>query len=432
MMNTEAPSRVDLIKMTLPLVVGSLLEPIASVIDNAFVGNLNTNWLAALAYGTMILSSVSWVFNFIIHVTTESISKVFGQGNQKDIVGLTQVTILIALIIGITTSGSMYFFRNYLFSLIGVSENLRTVTEDYFFIRLLGHPFTVLFLSSVSLLRGISKVKTTMFILFFSSGINSILNYIFLYRLSLGPEYAAWGTNISMAIGFFLAIFVHLKTIGARDIFKTRSFYFSDFLNFSNKSLNLFVRSFCLTTIYFLSTRIAGAIGLMDLAAHQILLQFWLFASFFIDGVAIVANIYVSRWANRGSEKKVKWAIKECFYQGSFFGLLFIIIYFFFKSWLWAKFTHDLEVLNILEKIWPLIVWSQLLNAMAFVVDGILFGAAAYAFLRNMMLIILIFVFFPFAYFSYSTSQLHLLWAGLIAVSAFRLIIGLFKVNKIN
>jgi len=301
-------------------------------------------------------------------------------------------------------------------------------------VRLVGHPFTILFLSSISLLRGISKVKTTMVILFLSSALNFVLNYIFLYHYQLGAEYAAWGTNISMAIGFFIAISIHLKSIGAGagEMLKTRSFQLSDLLNFSTKSLNLFVRSFCLTTIFFLSTRIAGALGVVDLAAHQILLQFWLFASFFIDGVAIVANIYVSRWGSSGKTDKVKWAIKECFYQGVFFGVLFTIVYFLLRSWLWGKFTSDPEVLTVLKSIWPLIVWSQLLNALAFVVDGILFGAAAYDFLRNMMLFILIFVFLPFAFIAYTTAQLHFLWAGLIAVSAARLFIGLFRVNKIN
>ena len=82
-MTGSSLKRLNLLKISIPLIIGSLLEPIASFIDNAFIGNIKTEWLGALAFGTMILSSVSWVFNFIIHVTTESISRLFGKGTKK-------------------------------------------------------------------------------------------------------------------------------------------------------------------------------------------------------------------------------------------------------------------------------------------------------------------------------------------------------------
>lgn len=431
-MEKDPGSRGDLVKLTIPLIIGSLLEPIASVIDNAFVGNIKTEWLAALAFGTMILSSIAWVFNFIIHVTTESISRVFGQGSQKDVIGLTQVSLLIALIVGFLSAALMYYFHQFLFSLIGVSTELQTITESYFFTRLLGHPFTVLFLSCLSLLRGTSKIKASMLILLFSTVLNSGLNYLFLFKLGLGPEYAAWGTNIAMFSGFALALSIHFHSIGIKNILSARSFDVVDLLQFSSKSLNLFIRSFCLTTIFFLSTRIAGSLGVIDLAAHQILLQFWLFSSFFIDGVAIIANIFVSRWINLGETKKLRWAVRECFYQGGFFGLMFTAVYYTYDLWLWDKFTKDKMVLDLLSKLWPLIVWSQLLNALAFVVDGVLFGAGAYTFLRNMMLFILIFIFLPFAYCAGAFYDLSYLWIGLIAVSAARLLLGAYRVNKIS
>ena len=425
-------SRLDLIKLSIPLIIGSLLEPLAAVIDNAFVGNLNTQWLAALAFGTMILSSVSWVFNFIIHVSTESISKVFGQGSEKDIIGLTQITLLIATIIGLITSIVLYFGHRPMFDLIGVNQEVFQVTKDYFFIRLLGHPFTVLFVSVISLLRGISEIKTSMTILLVATALNTCLNYLFLYQLRLGPEYAAWGTNISMFVGFLLALFMHLQKVGGRKFLKAKTFSFKDLVNFSSKSLNLFLRSFCLTSMFFISTKIAGSLGIVDLAAHQVLLQFWLFSSFFIDGVAILANIYVSRWCNQNKTSDVRWAIRESIYQAGFFGLCFTVIYGIGNSWLITRFTSDSSVVKAIELIWPLIVWSQLINAMAFIVDGILFGAGAYKFLRNMMVFIFIFVFFPFAYLAHSNQSLVYLWAGLIMVSLARLVIGSFKVNKIH
>ena len=425
-------TRGHLFKMAVPLIIGSLLEPISSVIDNAFVGRLDTNWLGALAFGTILLSSFSWVFNFIIHVTTESMSKVFGDGESKDLVGTTQVSLLVSLLVGLLTIIFLYLFQAPLFSLVGVRPELLEVTKSYFFTRLIGHPFLVLFLTTISLLRGISQVKATMFLLLLSTVINSGLNYLFLYHYRLGPEYAAWGTNISVIICFFIALAFHLNKIGERSLFRVRSFSAGDLLQFSSKSGNLFLRSLSLTSIFFISTRLAGRISTIDLAAHQVLLQFWLFSSFFIDGVAVVANIYVSRWSGRGATEKTRWAIRECFYQGLAFGLLFTTIYFFAQGYFVPIFSKDLKVISKINELWPLIVWSQVINALAFVIDGVLFGAREYRYLRNMMLFIFLAVFLPFAVLAHSTSQIIYLWSGLVAVSFARLLIGGFKVNKIH
>ena len=425
-------SRFDLIKISIPLIIGSLLEPIASVIDNAFVGNLSTSWLASLAYGTMILSSFSWIFNFIIHVTTESISKKFETGSKDDLIGMTQISLLIGLSISLFTILFLYLFYPILFELIGVKEELFQVTRKYFLIRLIGHPFTILFLTTISLLRGISKTKETMIFLLISVVLNSGFNYLFLYIYQFGPEYAAWGTNIAMFVAFVFSLIFHLRSIDGKMILKERQFSLKDFFSFSSKSIHLFVRSLSLTSIFFLSTRIAGKLGVVELAAHQILLQFWLFASFFIDGVAVVANIYLARWSHSGKTDKVKWLLKEVFFQGGCFGFIFTLVYFFGENWLLAKFSNDLSVINTIKTIWPYIVFGQLINAFAFVVDGCLFGSGDYRYLKNMMVGIFCFVFIPFALLAVYQEQLLFLWLGLIAVSISRLIIGGIKVNKID
>tara|TARA_B100000886_G_scaffold275263_1_gene199183 strand:- start:61 stop:1359 length:1299 start_codon:yes stop_codon:yes gene_type:complete len=432
MKGRQPTTRGDLLSLTFPLIVGSLLEPIASVIDNAFVGNLSTKWLAALAFGTMLISSVSWIFNFIVHVTTESISRVFGGDNREQLVALTQVVLLTAFFVGVTGSIAMYLFHPILFSLIGVSSDLEPLTQKYFFIRLLGQPFSILFLASIALLRGVSQVKVSMIVMLCASLLNSGINYYLLYFLNLSPEYAAWGTNISMVFGFLSSIFIYLRKVSIDSLFDKRYFKLGDILQFSSKSKNLFLRSSFLTAIFFISTHIAGTVGVVGLAAHQILLQFWLFSSFFIDGVASLANIYVSRWSNNRDRRRVRWLIRECYIQGVFFACIFSVVYFLFRDYLFGWFTQDPLVVSTLVELWPLVICSQLINAIAFIIDGCLFGDGAFRFLRNMMFFILLFVFLPFAYYAYTESSIRLLWVGLIFVSLFRVLIGWQRVNRIH
>ena len=65
----------------------------------------------------------------------------------------------------------------------------------------------------------------------------------------------------------------------------------SPWLHFGKNSWDVFGRSFVLTSVFFLSTRMAAKASTVQLAAHQILLQLWLFSSFFTDGVAMTGTI---------------------------------------------------------------------------------------------------------------------------------------------
>ncbi len=55
-------------------------------------------------------------------------------------------------------------------------------------------------------------------------------------------------------------------------------------------SLNLFVRTFFLNVAMVLANRFATVYGKNTIAAQSILMNIWLFFSFFIDGYANAAN----------------------------------------------------------------------------------------------------------------------------------------------
>ena len=56
----------SLLLFSIPSIVSSMLEPLTATVDTALVGQLNTKWLAALAIATVIFSSFTWMFNFLI------------------------------------------------------------------------------------------------------------------------------------------------------------------------------------------------------------------------------------------------------------------------------------------------------------------------------------------------------------------------------
>tara|TARA_R110000868_G_scaffold204946_3_gene453219 strand:- start:85427 stop:86698 length:1272 start_codon:yes stop_codon:yes gene_type:complete len=417
----------EIILFSLPSIAASLLEPLSSVVDTALVGQLDTKMLAALAVGTTLLTSFTWVFNFLVHASTSAVAS----SDQSEVGGSTRVSLTIALFVGLITAFLLYLFRLPLYELMSSPDLSPGEIDEYFIPRLIGHPFAILFMTSMSLLRGLSRVNLALTFVLITTGLNIFLSWLFLYPMSIGLSGAAWGTVLANGLGMifcFIALFLEPRI---RESFKKlppREHWFK----FGKNSLNLFGRSVFLTGSLFLGAKLAAAEGEVALASHQILLQVWLFVSFFIDGVAITANIKGSSFSGMKQQQKFSLLTKRVLGLGALLGLSFSIFYFLFESFTQQLFTNDPEVLNLISTIWPWIVLSQIPNALAFVYDGLLFGlgpVGGFVFVRRWMMVGALFVFLPIAL---SVDGLMGVWIGLISLNVFRLFSGFWSVRHLQ
>lgn len=417
---------LEILLFSLPSIAASLLEPLASVVDTALVGHLDTTLLAALAIGTTILSSFTWMFNFLIHASTQAIAS----AKNIPLGSRANVSFSVAIIVSLLTCLFLYLFRFNLYELVGAKPSQFELIDQYFVVRVYGHPAAILYMTALSILRGLSKVRTALWFVLLTTGINIFFTWLFLYHFEMGINGAALGTVISNVVGTIITLIALAMNEKVRDeFFKTPPL--EQWLSFGKNSLDLFGRSAAITGSLFLAVRFATQLGEVNLAAHQILLQAWLFVSFFIDGIAITANIKGSEYSKDLNLSALKLLIKRVLILGGALGAVFSVIYFIFDQQTQRIFTDDALVLTHLRNLWWLIAISQIPNALAFVYDGILFGLGdngGFKWVRRWMLIGAIFVFFPIAYFG---TGLYEIWLGLICLNIFRLITGFWTTRFI-
>jgi hypothetical protein len=67
----------------LPVLLSLVAEPITGLVDTAFIARLGAAPLAALGVGTMALSSIFWIFNFLGIGTQTEISFALGRQDQS-------------------------------------------------------------------------------------------------------------------------------------------------------------------------------------------------------------------------------------------------------------------------------------------------------------------------------------------------------------
>lgn len=418
-----------LVLFSLPSILGSLFEPLSGVIDTALVGQKNTQWLAALAVGTTLLNTFTWMFNFLVHATTQSLADAIGRGEapaQK-----VQTSLLWALGVGLLSACVLFLARPLLYQVMGVSAELRPFVDAYFVTRLMGHPVTLLMTTSLSLLRGLKKVRTSFWMVVLSCGLNGILTWIFLWPMDLG----LWGVALATVMAHSLSLLVSLVFVlrDPRIIVKNlwQKPALSDSASFGHKSLQLFGRSFVLSGCFFLSTRVASELGVWELAAYQVGLQFWLFSSFVIDGVAMSATILCAHYIGAQRLEVAREVARLTLWMGLFLGGAFTLFYLFFGESLWPLFTQDPAVVELIAMSWPWIAGGQILLCFSYVYDGILFGMNAFSFLRRLIFWAALLAYVPFMGLGVWLEHMSFIWIGLTALGLYRLVGGAFKSREL-
>ncbi len=396
-----------------------MLEPLAGIVDTAFIGHLGPKSLAALGVGVSVFNSFFWVFNFLVHIPMESVARGAVKGKESSITQ-ARVGLLSSILVGLLSFLFLFSFSESLLRFAGAQPETFNLSREYYFYRVFGQPIVLVYFCLLSILRGIGLSKQSLIPVFLSVGINIFLTFILIFHFDLGVKGAAIGTVTSYLVGLLVTVFLLFKEVG-KELFIFRKLPAKDsFFSFSEKSLFLFVRSFCLTGIFFLSTKIAAEIGVYSISAYQIALQFWLFSSFFLDGLAMTGNIETAKLSAAKNSSQFLDFSRQLFSLSFGIGFIFMSVYFLFENQLFSLFTSDELVLENLRLIWPIVLGGQVVNALAFSIDGVYFGLGRHSRLAVMMILNLMFIFLPMAIYGLHQGSLQILLLALLFTSIFR------------
>jgi putative MATE family efflux protein len=187
------------IKLAIPMIVALLIQTIYNLADALWVSGLGADALAA----------VGFVFPFFMMIMAFGTGIGLGAGSaisrkigSKDKLGADNVaahSMVLLIIISLLFSIPMFLLSEPIFQALGTGETL-DITVSYAKVIFIGAVF--IFFSNIAnaLLRGEGDAKRAMYALALGSGLNIILDPIFIYTLNMGVAGAAWATIISFAL----------------------------------------------------------------------------------------------------------------------------------------------------------------------------------------------------------------------------------------
>lgn len=303
-----------------------------------------------------------------------------------------------------------------------------SLAASYFRIRIWAAPAALLQFAFIGWFIGMQNAKIPMVIAIVTNAVNILFNCLFVLLWHWGSDGVAYGTVIAQYSGLLIAIIAFNKYF--RKLLKHwhrhAALKLQKIKEFMLVNTDIFIRTMCLVLVFSFFTAqsatsdVQGSGNETVLAVNSLLMQFFMFFSFLIDGFAHASEALVGRFVGAGDSKSLRKVIRLLFKWGLVISLLFTIIYLFLSKTI-LGFLTDIE--EVKSNAAPYLAWViviPIVSFAAFLWDGIYIGATAGKAMRNTMIISTALVFFPVYLLSDSVLGNHGLWLALILFLAAR------------
>ncbi|KAF5736439.1 putative DNA-damage-inducible protein f [Tripterygium wilfordii] len=308
--------------------------------------------------------------------------------NKKRHIPSASTALAIGGILGLLQAIVLIFGAKTLLSLMGVKSGspMLAPAQKYLTLRSLGAPAVLLSLAMQGVFRGFKDTTTPLYATVSGDLLNIILDPIFIFVFRLGVSGAAIAHVLSQ---YLISLILLLRLMKDVDLLppSVKELQFGRFLK---NGLLLLARVIAVTICVTLAASKAARLGSTPMAAFQVCLQVWLTSSLLADGLAVAGQaILASAFAERDYEKVTAAASRVL--QMSFvlgIGLaLFVGAGLHFGGGIFSK---DVNVLHLIGIAIPFVAATQPINSIAFVFDGVNFGASDYAYSAYSMVLVAI------------------------------------------
>ncbi len=406
------------LQLAWPIILSNLSIPLVGVVDTAVVGQLShPRYIAAVAIGAIIFSSVFWAFGFLRMGTTGFISQAHGQGNQQQISTTFLRAVMIALLLGFAIILLQQPIAKFAFYLMGASVEVTTVAEDYFTIRIWSAPATFINYCILGALIGLQRMRLALLTQLVLNGTNIGLDIYFVKSLGMDADGVALSSAISDYVAACFGLWIlreHIKPFFITPAETFRQIILGkDLKAMFAVNGNLFIRTLFLTSAFFFFTSQSTQFGMVVLAANAILINMLQMLAYGLDGFAHAAEALVGGAYGKRDKKAFSSAVKSSMLWAGISALLIAGFYALFGHFIIGLMTSIQPVIQTAENYLPWLIAAPLLAVWSYQFDGIFIGTTQTATMRNTVAVALI-IYIVVALLTIPIWGNHALWASLM------------------
>ena len=192
--------------MAVPSIVSMLVTGIYNLADTFFIGQINTQSVAALGIVFSYMVLVQSVAIFFGQGSGNYISRALGRREVDDAEVMAATGLFSSVLTGLILAALSFAFMRPILTLLGSTPTILPYATDYFSFILLGAPFIMGTFTLNNQMRHQGNAMLSMIGIVSGAVLNIALDPVFIFVLGLGIRGAGMATAISQVIGFCIML----------------------------------------------------------------------------------------------------------------------------------------------------------------------------------------------------------------------------------
>ncbi|XP_045801620.1 protein DETOXIFICATION 42-like isoform X3 [Trifolium pratense] len=420
---------LEIMQISVPTIMALAADPIASLIDTAFIGHIGPVELAAVGVSIAIFNQVSKIAIIpLVSVTTSlvaeedaadklhtqpsikemlikgssviediqleveenieqtadpecstsstNIDRVVKFGHDKSYIPSASSAIVIGGVLGVLQTLFIIFTAKPVLNYMGIHSNspMLKPAQQYLILRSFGAPAVILSMA----------IRTPLYATIIGDVTNIILDPLLMFTFRLGVS----GAAIAHIVSQYLISLILLWSLMKQVVLLPPSFQDFQFRKILKNGFLLLVKVTAVTFCVTLSASLAAREGSTTMAAFQICLQIWMATSLLADGLAVAGQAIIASAFARRDYNMVIASASRVLQLGLILGLLLSFLLFSLLPFASRLFTNDINVLQLIGIGIPYVAATQPINALAFVFDGVNYGVSDFIYSAYSMIMV--------------------------------------------
>ena len=427
-------SKKKIILLSIPVFFSNLAIPLVGMVDTGLMGNLGqTKYLAAASIATSVMTMIVWSFGFLRMGTVGIVAQAFGRGDYREITKTLLRNFVVAMVVALVIIISKPLINSSIQYFFSTSQETQQLINVYLSVRVFSVPAELAIYILVGFYLGIQKTKISSLLIVVLSILNIVLSSLLvlsydlnIFGVVLGTLIASYTTLIIFTLFTYNFIIKKFKIIPKFEKLIVKS----KILKLFNINLDIFIRTLFLTFSFLWVTYLGSKLGEDYLAVNTILIQFIIFAAFFLDAFAFSTEGIVGFTIGRRNKTSFLYVVKNSIQLSFFTALIISALYLiFFKDII--NIITDIEILRFIS--YKHIFWVIVIPPLAsfcYQLDGIFIGASQTKEIRNAM-IVSVLIFLGISIYFTRVFENHGIWFSLMIFMIIRALTLQFYFKKI-
>lgn len=380
-MNIDRNINREIFRIALPAIVSNITVPLLGLSDTTISGHLGSEvYLAAISVGTMMINVMLWCFGFLRAGTSGMTAQAFGSddiGRQRE---LFSSSLALGLLLGFGLMLIQVPVSWLLLKVISADASVSVLASEYFYIMIWSMPAVLGSMAISGWFLGMQSSLYPMVIAIVTNVVNIVLSVLLVFAFDFGFKGTAMGTCFANWLGLVLAL-VLVKRFNNGELPLVSNwqevFTLRGKGSFFKVNSDIFFRSMCIMSVSLGMTAYGAKMGGLTLAVNAVMMQFFMFFSFFMDGFAFSAEALMGKCLGRNDRVMLRDTERALAFWALAMAILFTLIYWLFSPAICEFITTESDVLAGIDDyhIWLILLPS--ITVASFIYDGMYIGLTA-------------------------------------------------------